>query len=211
MLSVDQLPLWCAPSSALRTAAFQAVAALTTTGYATTNHATWNSLGWLVLILLMLIGGGTGSTAGGIKQHRVYLLVKGLNKEFQKVFLPPGTLFEQAFWSGNHRQLLTENALRNAAQYIALYLLTWLAGGCALAAYGAPLAEGLFEFASALGTVGLSVGLTAATAPDGQLWVLIFGMFLGRLEFFVIFWGFTKLVRDLPSLLRRSLDGEAQA
>jgi trk system potassium uptake protein TrkH len=188
-------------SAALRTALFQAVAALTTTGYATTDLAAWNSLGWIVLILLMLIGGGTGSTAGGIKQHRLYLLLKGLKREYHDVFLPPGTLAEQAFWSGSHRQFLPEGALRKAALYIALYLLTWLAGGCALAAYGQPLADCLFEFASALGTVGLSVGLTAARAPDGQLWVLTCGMLLGRLEFFVIFWGLIKLARDVPNLL----------
>lgn len=192
---------------ALRSALFQAAAALTTTGFATTDHGRWNSLGWLVLILLMLIGGGTGSTAGGIKQHRLYLLAKGLRKEFNAIFLPPGTLSEQTFWSGRHRRLLTESALRNAALYIALYLLTWLAGGCALAAFGNPLADCLFEFASALGTVGLSVGLTAVDAPDGQLWLLTCGMLLGRLEFFVIFWGLIKLGRDLSSLFGGRGDG----
>jgi len=198
-------------AAALRTALFQAVSALTTTGFETTRVAAWNSLGWLVLILLMLIGGGTGSTAGGIKQHRLYLLAKGLKREFQEIFLPPGTLSEQAFWVGNHRRFLSADDLRKAALYIALYLLTWLAGGCALAAFGSPLADSLFEFDSALGTVGLSVGMTTAAAPDGQLWVLIAGMFLGRLEFFVIFWGFIKLGRDLPCLLRGRMDRKPAA
>jgi trk system potassium uptake protein len=192
----------------LRTAMFQTVSALTTTGYATTEVATWNSLGWLILIVLMLIGGGTGSTAGGIKQHRLYLLALGLKREFQEIFLPPGTLSEQSLWTGHHRRFLTESDLRKALLYIALYLLTWLAGGCALAAYGHPLADCLFEFASALGTVGLSVGMTSATAPNGQLWVQIAGMLLGRLEFFVIFWGLIKLGRDLPILLRGETPGE---
>jgi trk system potassium uptake protein TrkH len=187
---------------ALRGAVFQTVSALSTTGYATADIASWNSLGWLVLIMLMLCGGGTGSTAGGIKQHRLYLLAKGCAREFRDVFLPPGTQAEQVFWSGQHRRFLAEGDLRKAGLYIALYLLTWLAGGCALTAFGHPLADSLFEFASALGTVGLSVGVTSAGASDGQLWVLITGMLLGRLEFFVIFWGLVKLGRDLPILLR---------
>jgi trk system potassium uptake protein TrkH len=195
------LPAMPDTSLALRIALFQTVSALTTTGYASTEVTAWNSLGWLVLIVLMLLGGGSGSTAGGIKQHRLYLLAKALKKEFQEIFLPPGTCSEQAFWSGNHRRFLAESDLRKALLYIALYLLTWLAGGCALAAYGQPLADCLFEFASALGTVGLSVGLTSATAPNGQLWIQIAGMLLGRLEFFVIFWGLIKLGRDLPVLL----------
>lgn len=197
--------------AALRPAIFQAVSALTTTGYATTGVSAWNSLGWLVLIMLMLIGGGTGSTAGGIKQHRLYLLGKGLKKEFQEMFLPPGALSEQSFWTGIHRRFLSESDLRKALLYIALYLLTWLAGGCALAAFGQPLADCLFEFASALGTVGLSVGLTTANAPDGQLWVLIAGMLLGRLEFFVIFWGLIKLGKDLPTLLQWGPPGRSLA
>jgi trk system potassium uptake protein TrkH len=194
---------------ALRTALFQTVAALTTTGYATTDVAAWNSLGWLVIIVLMLIGGGTGSTAGGIKQHRLYLLALGLRKEFQEIFLAPGTCSALAFWTGQHRRFLVESDLRKALLYIALYLLTWLAGGCALAAYGYPLADCLFEFASALGTVGLSIGMTSATAPNGQLWVQIAGMLLGRLEFFVIFWGLIKLGRDLPILLRGEAPGQS--
>lgn len=194
---------------ALRAVMFQTVSALTTTGYATTDVTAWNSLGWLVLIVLMLIGGGTGSTAGGIKQHRLYLLALGLKREFQEIFLPPGTLAEQAFWAGNHRRFLAESDLRKALLYIALYLLTWLAGGCALAAYGHPLADCLFEFASALGTVGLSVGITSATAPNGQLWVQIAGMLLGRLEFFVIFWGLIRLGSDLPILLHGEATGKS--
>ncbi|MDT8444307.1 MAG: potassium transporter TrkG [Desulfuromonadales bacterium] len=185
----------------LRSALFQAITALTTTGYATTEVGAWNSLGWLILILLMLVGGGTGSTAGGFKQHRLYLLFKMLKKEYYEIFLSPGTLYEQAVWTGSQRRFLPESALRKAGMYIALYLLTWLTGSCALTAFGHPLADSFFEFASTLGTVGLSVGLTSAEASDGQLWVQIIGMLLGRLEFFVIFWGVIKLGRDLPTLL----------
>lgn len=192
----------------LRVAIFQAVSALTTTGYATTGFEGWNSLGWLVLIVLMLIGGGTGSTAGGIKQHRLYLLFKGLKKEFHEIFLPPGSCSEQRVWIGDSQRFLSARSLSKAVMYIALYLLTWLAGGCALAAYGYPLADSLFEFASALGTVGLSVGVTSPTAPDGLLWVQIVGMLFGRLEFFVLFWGVIKLWRDLPNLLTRRMLGD---
>ncbi|MDY0165671.1 MAG: potassium transporter TrkG [Thermoguttaceae bacterium] len=72
-----------------------------------------------------------------------------------------------------------------------------------LTAYGYPLDQALFEYASAQGTVGLSVGLTTPDAPLGVLWTQIAGMFLGRLEFFVVFIGLVKIARDLPSLLRR--------
>lgn len=185
----------------LRAAIFQAVTALSTTGYATVSFSDWNGLGLSILMMLMLIGGGTGSTAGGIKQHRIYLLAKGIKKELSEVFLPPKTIREEVQWVGNHRRFILESDLRKAGLYIALYLLTWLAGGCALSAFGHPPAASLFEFASALGTVGLSVGITGAGAAAGQLWVEIAGMVLGRLEFFVIFWGLIKIGKDLSSVL----------
>jgi trk system potassium uptake protein TrkH len=188
-------------SEQIRAAIFQAVTALSTTGYATVSLNGWNSLGLMVIMILMLIGGGTGSTAGGIKQHRIFLLVKGLKKEFTEIFFPPTAISEEFFWLGSQRRVLVERDLRKAGLYIALYLFSWLAGGLALAAFGHPVADSLFEFASALGTVGLSVGVTSATAPAGQLWIEIVGMLLGRLEFFVIFWGLIKIGNDLSIFL----------
>jgi trk system potassium uptake protein TrkH len=187
----------------IRAAIFQAVTALSTTGYATVTFSDWNGLGQIIIIILMLVGGGTGSTAGGIKQHRIYLLAKGVKKELFKVFLSPQTIQEEVLWVGSHRRFLLESDLRKTGLYIALYLFTWLAGGCALTAFGHPPAASLFEFASALGTVGLSVGITGAATAAGQLWVEIAGMLLGRLEFFVIFWGIIKLGKDLSSVLPR--------
>jgi trk system potassium uptake protein TrkH len=70
-----------------------------------------------------------------------------------------------------------------------------------LAAHGYSLADALFEFASAQGTVGLSVGVTAAGAPPLVLWTETVGMFLGRLEILIVLVGLAKLVREVPRLL----------
>jgi trk system potassium uptake protein TrkH len=67
------------------------------------------------------------------------------------------------------------------------------------------LHEALFEYASAQGTVGLSLGVTSPSAPRLVLWTEIVGMFLGRLEFFVVFISLAKIARDLPGLLARSV------
>jgi trk system potassium uptake protein TrkH len=58
---------------------------------------------------------------------------------------------------------------------------------------GYPLDESLFEFASSLGTVGSSVGITSYSANPVVLWTEVIGMFLGRLELMVIFAFFAKL------------------
>jgi len=62
----------------IRVAVFETVTAITTTGFSTVSYGNWNAFGLFLLIILMLIGGGTCSTAGGIKQYRVYLLWKML-------------------------------------------------------------------------------------------------------------------------------------
>ncbi|MFO7577141.1 MAG: potassium transporter TrkG, partial [Pelovirga sp.] len=186
----------------LRAALFQTVTALSTTGYASVDLHQWNGLGWLLLILLMLIGGGVGSTAGGLKQYRIYALVQGVLWQLKGLFRAAGVVNQPVVWLGERRRFLTDRELRRVGIYVFFYLAVWLAGSAALAAFGHPPAASLFEFASTLGTVGLSVGVTSAAAHDGQLWVQICGMLLGRLEFFVVFAGLFKVFGDLPALLR---------
>ena len=185
----------------IRVAVFNAVSALSTTGFATVDYRQWNGLGWLVLILLMLVGGGTGSTAGAIKQYRIYVLYKGLIWEFRRRFLPRSAVTEPHLWRGEQRQFLSDRHLRRVALFVFLYLAVCLVGSGVIAAYGYSLQEGLFEFASALGTVGVSVGVTAPGAPSGVLWTEMVAMVLGRLEFFTVVVGLLRLASDLPVIL----------
>jgi len=181
----------------VRVGIFETVTALTTTGFSTVGYANWNAFGWLVLIVLMLIGGGTCSTAGGIKQYRVYLLFKSLAWELRRWLLPRTAVVEHPVWEADRQVFVKDARLRRVGTFVFLYLFVFVMGTAILAAYGYGLKESLFEYASALGTVGLSVGVTSASAPAGVLWAEIAGMFLGRLEFFVIFASLAKLVRDL--------------
>ena len=68
---------------------------------------------------------------------------------------------------------------------------------------GYSLKDSLFEFASALGTVGLSVGVTSARMPDAALWAETLAMFLGRLEFMVVIVSLIKLGQDGRQLFAR--------
>ena len=199
----------------LRTSIFNVVSALSTTGFATVDYAHWNGLGWLVLILLMLIGGGTGSTAGGIKQYRIYVLYRGLVWEFRRRLLPGSAVTEPDVWRGEEKDFITDRYLRQVALFVFLYLAVFLVGSGLIAAHGYPLQDSLFEFASALSTVGISVGITSAAAPAGVLWVEMAAMFLGRLEFFTVVVGLVKLGSDVPlmvfSRLRRHGEGAGPA
>ncbi|WP_235112124.1 TrkH family potassium uptake protein [Acaryochloris sp. 'Moss Beach'] len=187
---------------AFRVALFEMVSALSTTGFSTVGYTDWNSLGWLVMIVLMLIGGGAGSTAGGIKQYRIYVLYRSLLWEVKRMMLPQHAVTEPRSWQGENQHFLSDALIRQVSVLVSLYLLVFGIGSCVTVAYGYSLPDSLFEYASTLSTVGLSVGVTAADAPTGLLWTQTIGMFLGRLEFFTVFVGLIRLYKDVPALLR---------
>ncbi len=190
------LPLYPNLGKAIRVSIFETITALSTTGFSTVGYTDWNGLGWLILILLMLIGGGSGSTAGGIKQMRVYILYRALTWEVRRMLMPAGAVNEAHVWQGDQRQFLQNDQVKQISIFVFLYLMIFGIGSAIIAAHGYTLQESLFEYASAMGTVGLSVGVTAADAAPGLLWAETVGMFLGRLEFFTVFVGVVRLLRD---------------
>lgn len=189
---------------AIRVSIFETVSALTTTGFSTVSYSNWNSFGMIILISLMLIGGGTCSTAGGIKQFRVYLLLKSLAWEVKRYFMPKTAVQEHALWEGNRRVFWDDSRFRQVAIFVFLYLAAFGLGVMILCSYGYTLNDALFEFASALGTVGLSVGVTTATMPNVVLWAEIFAMFLGRLEFLVVIVSYLKIGKDIGVLFKKA-------
>jgi trk system potassium uptake protein len=194
--------LYSTAGKAIRVAIFEVVSGMSTTGFATVGYTDWPSLGWLALIVLMVIGGGSGSTAGGIKQYRIYLLLKGLWWEIRRLFLPRTAVTEPYMWRLDEKQFVGDREIRQASLYVVLHLLAFLGLSLVMAAHGYGLRETLFETASTLSTVGLSVGVTAAATPPLLLWAQIAGMFLGRLEFLVVIVGAVKLTQDLGIMFR---------
>jgi trk system potassium uptake protein TrkH len=189
----------------IRVALFETVSALTTTGFSTVSYSDWNAPGVLLLIILMLIGGGTCSTAGGIKQFRVYLLWKQIFWDIKRQFMPQSAIAENPIWEGNRRVFVNDSRLRQISGFVFLYLLTYTLGVMFLCACGYSLGNSLFEFASALGTVGLSVGVTTKNMPEAALWAETVAMFLGRLEFTVVIVSLLKLVKDGRLLIARDI------
>jgi trk system potassium uptake protein len=194
--------LYPVQSQAWRTAVFEIVSALSTTGFSTvSSYAEWRPFGWLLLILFMLIGGGGGSTAGGMKQFRAYIVLKGIAWEFRRNLRARTALNEPLFWSGERPHFLDDRDLRQVALFAALHLIAFLIIAAVIAGYGHPLQLSLFEAASTVSTVGLSAGVTAAQAPAPLLWTQIGGMILGRLEYTAIVIGLIKLVDDALAAL----------
>ena len=188
----------------IRVAIFETVTAITTTGFSTVSYGNWNAFGLFLMIILMLIGGGTCSTAGGIKQFRIYLLWKMLCWDIKRYRMPRTAILECPLWEGNRRVFLDDARIRQATVFIFLYLAAYVFGVMILCACGYNLVDSLFEFASAIGTVGLSVGVTTPQMPDAALWSETIAMFLGRLEFIVVIVSLLKVGGDGRRMLART-------
>ena len=147
---------------------FQAVTPRTA-GFNTVELTQLSEAGQYITIALMLIGGGPGSTAGGMKTTTVAVLMATAVSTFQREECP------HAF-----RRRIDDDVVKNAATILMLYVLLCFFGGLVLSiAEDLPMLIGLFEAASAVGTVGLTLGITPGLGTLSQV-ILIALMFLGR-------------------------------
>ncbi len=152
----------------LLAAVFQSVTTRTA-GFNTINFSEMSEASKAVMILLMLIGGSPGSTAGGMKTTTFAVLILNAIATFRSQ--------ENA---GAFGRRLEYHVIKNAATIAMLYFSLFFCGGIAISVYeGIPLLDCLFEAASAVGTVGLTLGITPGLHIFSQV-VLIILMYLGR-------------------------------
>ncbi|WP_267459236.1 TrkH family potassium uptake protein [Caproicibacter fermentans] len=188
----------------LRHALFDVSSALSTTGYSTMSYTSWPSLAVGVLILMMLIGGGIGSTAGGIKMSRVYLMLRITTQNIKKRLLPPRSVEASYYTRAQGKTPIDSALISDTTGFVACYLGLFISGTLLLTVTAkCSLVEAMFEFASALGTVGLSIGLTTPATGTGTLVVEMFGMLLGRLEIFIVLIGIYSGVTVLKQKIGR--------
>lgn len=181
-----------------RVAAFQVVSALTTTGFQTVpTFNDWSPALTALMIALMLIGGGIGSTAGGIKQYRVIAMLRTVFWTIRDLLAFPGEVHYDRMVRPLGDEAMDYRAKTQISSFVALYLAVYGIGVFALCALGASLPDAMFEFSSALGTVGLSRGIMVADAQSAVLWIGSFGMFFGRLEMFVVLIACNKVWTDI--------------
>ena len=140
-----------------------------TAGFNTTDLTSFSETGQMLMILLMLIGGSPGSTAGGIKTTTIAVLVSSALSVFRKE--EDTLLFKRS---------ISEDTVKSAATILLLYIGLFIGGGMIISRLeNIPLLPALFETASAIGTVGLSLGITSQLGIVSQF-ILIVLMFFGR-------------------------------
>lgn len=188
----------------LRVALFNVVSAISTTGYSTVYYNDWPEYAIGLIIVLMLIGGGIGSTAGGLKLTRVVVLQKVAFDNFIKRISPSRKIRTLFITKAQGKTVIDQDLMEDTGSFFYLYMVIFIFGSLAISyTSGFGLLESMFDFSSALGTVGLSVGIATASATPPTLFVLMAGMILGRLEIFIVLVGIYsagKLIKE--SLLK---------
>ncbi|NPA99761.1 MAG: TrkH family potassium uptake protein [Crenarchaeota archaeon] len=165
-------------SSAIFLGLFHEISALTTTGFQLTGLRNLSPVTKLLIITAMVIGGCTCSTAGGIKIFRLTVLFKAVGWNIEEVIKPPGALIRRTIGPIK----LEDKDINRVLMFVLLYIFILFISAIIVTACGHSFINSLFECASALGCVGLSVGITSASASPICKIVLIIDMLSGRLE-----------------------------
>ena len=140
-----------------------------TAGFNTVNLSTMSGASQGIMILLMLVGGSPGSTAGGMKTTTLAVLLANAAATFRQR--------ESAQFFGRR---IDCGAVKTAATILTMYLTLFFGGAVFISAYeNLPLSACLYETASAVGTVGLTLGIKPQLHIPSQM-VLIMLMYLGR-------------------------------
>ena len=173
-------------ADSLRHAAFQTVSILTTTGYCTTDFELWATLPLLVLLCLMVLGGMSGSTGGGIKSLRALLAISSLRTTLHRLIHPHAV--RPVKYGG---AVVSESVLSGIWSFLTAYLLIALIGTAVVAAYGYDLLTAISAGLTSIGNVGPGLGQIGAYDnfahfPGLVKMVLAGCMLFGRLEVFTL-------------------------
>lgn len=183
---------------------FETVSAMTSGGFSINNTVPRSGFITIFLIILMLIGANLGSTSGGIKQYRIGIALKSFYWNIKKKVISENKVYQPCIYNSTDKIYLSEEDLSKNNTFILMFLFIWVIGSLFITALGPfSMEQSFFEFASIMGNTGLSSGLTAS-APDSVLWVMIFGMFLGRLEITIVFVAFSKFFSDCFKKIKKA-------
>jgi len=180
-----------------RESLFQVVTIASTTGFATADYEQWKPITHFILLSLMIIGACAGSTGGGLKVMRLYVLVKHFKNAFMQQLHPNGVFVIKMDGYRVSREV-TQNIL---GLFLVYSFMLALSVGL-LTFFGLDLVTAFSGTVTCFGAVGPGLGSVGpaenfSSLPTPCLWILSFDMVLGRLEFFSL------LILFMPRIWRR--------
>jgi trk system potassium uptake protein TrkH len=178
------VPYTGSPGTSLRFAFFDVVSMVSTTGFRIDDHNQWPRLAQFVVFVLMLLGGCSGSAAGGIKIFRYVLLCKQTKNELLRTLYPRGVFSIQLDGKPVGKDLVF-----GAGSFFCLYGIMVALGTLLVSSAGTSLYDSLTVALLTLGNIGAGFGKLASgaffhEAPEYVKWGLSVLMLIGRLEIF---------------------------
>ncbi|WP_029350621.1 TrkH family potassium uptake protein [Bosea sp. 117] len=184
--------------TALRYALFNVVSIMSTTGFVTVDFTHWGTPTDTLYFILLFLGACTGSTAGGLKTFRLAIVGSALVQHLKRIVYPNG-VFPVRYGGAP----IGDDVVASVLSFIFLYLGTFAVLALVINALGFDMVTAFSASVTAVANVGPGLGPVIGPAtnfvalPDSVIWILSFGMLMGRLELF------TVLVLFLPRFWMR--------
>jgi trk system potassium uptake protein TrkH len=178
---------------AFRSALFQVVSFITTTGLSNTDAGAWPHITWIILMFLMFMGACSGSTTGGFKSIRVLMMLKVLRNELRHIIHPNAVLPVKL--SG---QSIPQNRLVTLLALFTLYVLALLLVFTIMVVSGIDITNSATIALSLISNVGagldtnMGTQMSWADLSEGIKWLCSFLMLVGRLEIVAVLVLFTR-------------------
>jgi trk system potassium uptake protein TrkH len=181
----------------LRAAFFQATSVLTTTGFITADFNDWPQPSRILLVLMMFVGGCAGSTGGGMKMIRVFIMWKKVVKELKQFMRPKAVL--QVKLGG---KIVEQEVVSHIVAFFTIFVLVFAIASFFMTFYTDDLETAVTSVIATLGNIGPGLSAVGATQnfagiPAPGQGILIFCMLLGRLELY------TVLILFLPGFWKK--------
>ena len=178
---------------AFRSALFQVVSFITTTGLSNTDAGFWPQITWVILGVLMFIGACAGSTTGGFKSIRVMMLINVLRNEFRRILHPNAVLPVKV-----NGQNIPQEKLTTLLSFFTIYIIMMLFICIVMVLSGIDFANAATISLSLMSNVGAGLDtnigpvMSWADLSIGMKWFCSALMLVGRLEVIAVLVLFTR-------------------
>lgn len=196
-ITVCVIPQYGSFVNALRHGAFQVASIMTTTGFYTADYTQWPQFAQIIIFALMLIGGCSGSTAGGVKVIRWVILGKQMGNEMRRMIHPHGIFSIQI-----NKRVGRKDIVYNVAAFMFLYSVLVLITTLVASLNNIDLLSSLTASLALVGNIGPGFGAVGPVQNFGffndvsKYW-FSFVMIAGRLELY------TMLIFFMPSFWKK--------
>lgn len=177
---------------AFRSALFQVISFITTTGLFNDDAGTWPHITWVILGACMFIGSCAGSTSGGFKCIRGVIVLKVIRNEFKQILHPNAVLPVKV-----NGMSISQSKISTLLAFFAAYVLMCLIAATIMISVGIDNTNAITIALSCMSNVGPTLGtqigpeMSWSTLPDGIKWICSLLMLMGRIEIMSVFVLFT--------------------